>query len=65
MGPQRLAACPIEAQRGRVHEQKAELAEQVAPALEQRLLDQILHTARRKSAVVGGLDLLASQAIAR
>ena len=58
MGAQRLAAGPLEAQRGRVHEDQAELAEQVAPALEQRLLDQILHAARRQIAVAGGLDIL-------
>ena len=57
-GPQRLAARPFEAQRGRVHEHKAKLAEQVAPAREQRLLDQILLAARRKIAVCGRLDLL-------
>ena len=59
MSPQRLAARAFEAQRGRVHEHKPELAEEVAPALEQRLLDQILHAARRQVALCGRLDLLA------
>ena len=58
MGSQRLAPSPLEAQRGRVHEHKPELAEEIPPALEQRLLDRILHAARRKSAVCRRLGLL-------
>ena len=58
MSPKRLAACSLEAQRGRIHEHKAELAEEVAPALEQRLFDQILHAARCQIAVCGRCDLL-------
>ena len=43
-----LAAGALEAERGGVHEHDGELAEQVAPAREQRLLDLVLDAARAK-----------------
>ena len=56
VGAERLAAGALEAQRGRVHEHHAEIAEEIAPALEQRLLDHILDAAWRQ---IARLDLLA------
>ena len=39
---QRLAALSLEIEAGRVHEHQVELAEQIAPAGEQLLLDDVL-----------------------
>ena len=46
-----------ERQRRRVHEDDAELAEQIAPVLDQMLLDQVLHAARRERRGAGLLRL--------
>ena len=46
---QRLAARSLEIEAGRVHEHEVELAEQIAPAREQLLFDDVLQAARRTS----------------
>ena len=58
---ERLPALPFEIQGGRVHEHNGEIAQQIAPPLEQPLLHQILDAARSKRAVglFGGRQLLA------
>ena len=58
-----LPARALEAERGRVQEHDGELAEQVAPAREQRLLDPVLDAARREGrgvrlSAVRGVQLL-------
>ena len=45
---QRLAAVSLEIEAGRVHEHEVERAEQIAPAREQLLLDDVLQAARRE-----------------
>src|SRR5450759_1941539 len=49
MLPERLAALAVERQAGRVHEYGREIGEQVTPAIEQLLLDDVLDAARRQS----------------
>src|SRR5450830_1620198 len=49
MLPERLAALAVERQAGRVHEHGREIGEQVTPAIEQLLLDDVLDAARRQS----------------
>ena len=61
--PERLPARALEAQRRGVHEHDRELAEQVAAAREQRLLDPVLDAARGEGrrvrlAALGGVQLL-------
>src|SRR5450759_2638324 len=46
---ERLAALAVERQAGRVHEHGGEIGEEVPPAIEQLLLDDILDAARRQS----------------
>ena len=43
-----LAALSLEIEAGRVHEHQVQLAEQIAPAREQFLLDDVLQAARRE-----------------
>jgi len=60
--PERRAAGAGERQRGGVHEHNGELAEQVAPALEQLLLDLVFDGARgetRGTGLLGGVELFA------
>ena len=45
---QRLTALAVERQAGRVREHGREIGEQVAPAIEQLLLDHVLDAARRQ-----------------
>ena len=59
VSPQAFAARAIERQTGRVHEDQREIAEQIAAALEQALLDQVLDAARRQGTGRGGRHLLA------
>ena len=46
--PQRLAARALEIEAGGVHEHDVERGQEVAPAGEQLLLQDVLHAARRK-----------------
>ena len=55
---QGVAACTIERERRRIHEYKTEVGEQVSAAIEQLLLDHVLHAARR-----GGLENLRTEII--
>jgi hypothetical protein len=59
VSPQAVAAGAVERQAGGVHEDQRQIAEQIAPALEQALLDHVLDAARRQRAGSGGADLLA------
>src|SRR5215831_3382586 len=59
ISPEPLAASAVERQTGRVHEDQRQIAKQIAAALEQTLLDQILDAARRQLAGCGGRDFLA------
>ena len=54
---ERCAARALEAERGGVHEHHGEVGEEVAPAGEQRLLEAVLHAARREGGGVGLLGL--------
>src|SRR5208283_1347717 len=56
---ERLAALAVKRERGRVHEHGGEIAEQIAPFLEQPLLDRILDAARRERVIGLLLHLLA------
>ena len=58
IGPQAGAAGAVERQTGRVHEDQRQIAKQIAAALEQALLDQVLDAARGQRAGSGGGDLL-------
>src|SRR5450756_291841 len=49
MLPERLAALAVERQARRIHEDGREIGEQVTPAIEQLLLDDVLDAARRQS----------------
>ena len=57
--PQAVAARAVERQRRGVHEDQRQVGEEIPPALEQTLLDRVLHAARREIAVSGRLQLLA------
>src|SRR5262249_60349092 len=54
-----VAAGAVERQTGRVHEDQRQIAKQIAAALEQTLLDQVLDAARRRGAGGGRSDLFA------
>ena len=58
---ERLPALPFEIQGGRVHEHDGEIAQQIAPPLEQPLLDQILDATGNERAIglIRGRKLLA------
>ncbi len=56
---QRIVACAIERERGGIHEDKAEVGEQVPAAIEQLLLDYVLHAAGHQCALRLLLNLLA------
>ena len=60
---QRLAARSLEIEAGRVHEHEVELAEQIAPAREQLLFDDVLQAARRKEC--GAVLLIFAQLFAQ
>ena len=55
----RLTARAMERQRRGIHEHQRQVAEQVAAASEQTLLDVVLHAARRQTALAGRLQFLA------
>lgn len=52
---ERQPALPFEIQGGRVHEHNGEIAQQIAPPLEQPLLDQILDATGNERAIGEGL----------
>ena len=60
---QRLAARSLEIEAGRVHEHEVERAEQIAPAREQLLLDDVLQAARREER--GAVLLIFAQFLAQ
>ena len=60
---QRLAARSLEIEAGRVHEHEVELAEQIAPAREQLLFDDVLQAARREER--GAVLLIFAQLLAQ
>ena len=60
---QRLAAVSLEIEAGRVHEHEVERAEQIAPAREQLLLDDVLQAARREER--GAVLLIFAQFLAQ
>ena len=59
MRAKRLSARAMERQRRGIHEHQRQVAEQVAAASEQTLLDVVLHTARHQTALAGRLQFLA------
>jgi hypothetical protein len=62
ISPEARAAGAVERQAGRIHEDQRQIAKQIAAALEQTLLDQVL---RRQGTGYGGRISSPSQAIAR
>ena len=60
---QRLAARSLEIEAGRVHEHEVERAEQIAPAREQLLLDDVLQAAWREER--GAVLLIFAQFLAQ
>ena len=56
---ERLAALAVEGEAGGVHEYDGEVGEEIAAAVEQLLLDQVLDAARRQRPFRLLLDLLA------
>ena len=57
--PQALAPRAVERQRRGIHEHQRQVAEEIPPALEQSLLDLVLHAARREIAFHRKFKLLA------
>jgi hypothetical protein len=62
---QRLATFAVEREAGGVHEDGGEVSEQVAAAVEQPLLDQVLDAARRQRPIRLSSISSPSQAMAR
>ena len=62
---ERLAALAVEGEAGGVHEDGGEVGEQVAAAVEQPLLDQVLEAARRQHTAGFSSSSSPSQAIAQ